>query len=69
VDTILSAFEVMQWKIVTESAGRADITITPEFVGSTGLRDFVRGEEFIECGRMAAAEMRPLLQEHLPWVR
>lgn len=69
VDTILNAFEVMQWKIVTESAGRADITITPQFAGSTGLRDFVKGEEFIECGRAAAAEMRPLLQEHLPWVR
>ncbi len=68
IETIVMAFEVMQWKIAAETAIRADVTIEPKFEGFTGLRDFTRGQEFIEMGREAAARARPALREHLAWL-
>ncbi|MEE9277943.1 MAG: patatin-like phospholipase family protein, partial [Dehalococcoidia bacterium] len=68
VDTIVQAFEVMQWKITTEGAAQADVTIEPIFKGATGLREFSRGHEFIAAGRHAAAAARSDIKALLPWV-
>jgi hypothetical protein len=69
VDTIQTAFEVMQWKITNEGAARADVTIEPLFHGPTGLRDFGRGSEFVAAGRQATEAARAGLKELLPWIR
>jgi NTE family protein len=68
VDTVLNAFEVMQAKIGADSGSRADVTISPQFRGATGLRDFSRGDEFIEFGKEAVEAALPTLKECLPWV-
>jgi hypothetical protein len=68
VETILNAFEVMQWKVASETAARADLTIEPRFEGLTGLREYTRGNEFIDSGRAAAEAARAGLRDHLPWV-
>lgn len=67
VDNIQNAFEVMQWRIMTDGAARADISIEPQFTGSTGLRDHGRGAEFVEAGRLAARAAMPAIREALPW--
>lgn len=69
VDTIQVAFEVMQWKITSETAARADITVEPVFVGTTGLRDFSRAAEFVDAGRAAIDSAHSAIQELLPWAR
>jgi NTE family protein len=69
IDTVLNAFEVMQWKIGADGASRADVLISPEFRGPTGLRDFARGDEFVEFGRAAVEAALPRLQQILPWVK
>jgi NTE family protein len=68
LDTVLNAFEVMQAKIGADGVSRADLIISPEFRGPTGLRDFARGDEFIEFGREAVEAALPRLQEFFPWV-
>ncbi len=68
VDTILQAFEVMQWQLATSGAAQADILIEPVFSGSTGLRDFDRGAEFMEVGRRATAGARREIERWLPWI-
>jgi NTE family protein len=69
VDTVLNAFEVMQAKIGADGVSRADVIISPEFRGPTGLRDFARGDEFAEFGREAVETALPKLKEFLPWVK
>jgi NTE family protein len=68
IDTVLNAFEVMQAKIGADGASRANVTISPEFRGPTGLRDFARGDEFVEFGWAAVEVALPKLKEYLPWV-
>jgi NTE family protein len=68
VDTVLNAFEVMQAKIGADGVSRADVTISPEFRGPTGLRDFSRGSEFVAFGADAVEAALPRLREVLPWV-
>jgi predicted acylesterase/phospholipase RssA/CRP-like cAMP-binding protein len=68
VETILRAFDLMQWKIGAEGAARADVTIEPLFFGATGLREFGRGDEFIEAGRRAVEDALPRLRDRLPWL-
>lgn len=67
VDSIQAAFEVMQWKISESGAAGSDIPIEPQFVGTTGLRDFTRGAEFMVTGRAAVDAARPVIEELLPW--
>lgn len=67
VDNIQNAFEVMQWRIMTDGAARADISIEPQFTGPSGLRDHGRGAEFVEAGRLAARAALPAIREALPW--
>ncbi len=69
VDTIQVAFEVMQWKITSETAARADITIEPAFAGTTGLREFSRAGEFIDAGRASVDSARAAIQDLLPWAK
>ena len=69
VDTITLAFEVMQWKITSEGAARADITIEPAFAGTTGLREFSRAGDFIEAGRAAVDVARNNIKDLLPWAK
>jgi NTE family protein len=68
IDTVLNAFEVMQAKIGADGISRADVIISPEFRGPTGLRDFARGDEFVDFGREAVEAALPKLKESLPWV-
>jgi NTE family protein len=68
VDTIQAAFEVMQWKIIEDGSGRADVTIEPKFRGPTGLRDFGRADEFVQAGRDAVLASRAEIKALLPWV-
>ena len=68
VETVHHAFEVMQWRIVSDGAVRADVTIEPAFSGPTGLRDYRRGEEFVELGRAAAESAAGQIRQVLPWV-
>ena len=68
IDTIHHAFEVMQWRIVADGAVHADITIEPAFTGATGLRQYTRGQEFIDIGREAGLAARPEIRRHLPWI-
>lgn len=68
VDTIVQAFEVMEWKIATDGAAQADVLIEPRFTGSTGLRDFDRGDDFAEAGRSATVAALGQIRELLPWI-
>ncbi|MGI8926462.1 MAG: patatin-like phospholipase family protein [Tepidiformaceae bacterium] len=68
VETIHSAFEVMQWHAGRERAANADVTIEPLFTGPTGLRDFSRGDEFIAAGRAAAEAALPAIRRLLPGI-
>lgn len=65
VETVLRAFDVMQWKITAEGASRADVTIEPTFQGATGLRDYRRADECIESGRAAVEAALPRLRSRL----
>jgi NTE family protein len=67
IDSIQAAFEVMQWKISESGAAGSDIPIEPQFVGTTGLRDFTRGAEFMTTGRAAVDAAGPSIAELLPW--
>ncbi|MEX2229817.1 MAG: cyclic nucleotide-binding and patatin-like phospholipase domain-containing protein [Dehalococcoidia bacterium] len=62
VETVMRAFDVMQWKITSEGASRADVSIEPVFHGATGLRDWHRADEFIEAGRIAVELALPRLR-------
>jgi NTE family protein len=68
VDTIFHTMEVMQWKITTEGAAAADVNIEPVFVGSTGLLDYSRGDEFMVAGRLATEAAHAELKEWFPWI-
>jgi NTE family protein len=69
IDSIQAAFEVMQWKLSEGGAAGADIPIEPRFAGTTGLRDFTRGPEFMVRGRAAVDEARAAIGELLPWTQ
>ncbi len=68
VDTIQQAFELMQWRIVAQGHAAGEIMIEPEFSGPSGVRDYLRGPEFIAFGREAVAQSRERIQHHLPWL-
>lgn len=76
VQTINRSIDIMQGKIVTESAAASTVTIEPVFpvIAGWGLRAFSEGRAYIEAGRRAAeaalprlaATAIPWLQEHAP---
>lgn len=68
VDSIVTAIDIMQWKITADGASGADITIHPVFAGPVGLRDFHRAEELIAAGEKATFAALPQMQRLLPWV-
>jgi NTE family protein len=68
LQTVSQAFEVMQWKITTDGAIRADVAIEPVFDGPISLADFDRADELVAAGRRAAARARPRIAELLPWI-
>lgn len=71
IQTITRSIEIMQGKIVTESAAAATITIEPTFpdISGWGLRTFGRGGPFIEVGQAAAESALPRLAAAMPWLR
>lgn len=72
VQTINRSIDIMQGKIVTESAAASTITIEPVFpaIAGWGLRSFAEGRAFIEAGRKAAEAALPrLAATAIPWLR
>jgi NTE family protein len=68
LDNIVSAIDIMQWKIIEDGAAEADITIVPRFASAVGIRDFRRGPELLAAGEAATWEMFPAIRKLLPWV-
>jgi NTE family protein len=69
VHTILRSRDLMLGR--DRSAHReASVVIEPEFLPSTGmgLRDFSRGQRFVEIGEAAADESLPRITARLPWL-
>ncbi|CAN5498203.1 hypothetical protein BH23CHL2_BH23CHL2_06570 [soil metagenome] len=71
LQTITRSIEIMQGKIVTESAAAATIAIEPTFPETSGwgLRTFGQGGPFIEVGQAAAESALPRLAAAMPWLR
>ena len=69
LDNIVSAIDIMQWKIIEDGAAEADITIVPRFASPVGIRDFRRGPELMAAGEAAAWAMHPAIKKLLPWVK
>lgn len=72
VQTLNRSIDIMQGKIVTESAAASTITIEPVFpaIAGWGLRSFSEGRAFIEAGRKAAETALPrLAATAIPWLR
>lgn len=71
VQAITRSIEMMQGKIVTDTAAAATIQIEPGFssVGGWGLRSFTQGRRYIELGEAAAEEAMPRIEAALPWLR
>jgi NTE family protein len=70
VETVMRAFEIMQDKIIEESAARSTIIIEPQWPAGmkVSLRDFTRGSELLPYGRAAAEAALPRLRSVLPWL-
>lgn len=70
---ISRTIEMMQSKIASETASKAEILIEPEFTesesGGFGLRDFSRGRAFTATGEAAAEAALPRIAVALPWLR
>jgi hypothetical protein len=68
---LMRSIDLMQGKIVHESAARATILIEPEVNNFSGfaLRHFSAGRRFIESGEAAAEAALPRLGVALPWLR
>lgn len=71
VQAIMRAIEMMQGKIVTDTANAATILIEPDFGESAGwgLRSFKQGRRYIDAGEAAAEAALPRLEATLPWLR
>src|SRR5207248_1232452 len=65
------AIELMQTRIVAETAAKATILLEPEFtdIGAWGVRNFRRGRVYVEQGEAAAEAALPRLAAVLPWLR
>lgn len=68
VENITRTLEIMQSKIVEESATRADVAIQPSFGTPPGMLDFKRGRELEHVGLEAAEEQLPKLRSVLRWL-
>ena len=71
VQAIMRSIEMMQGKIVTDTANAATILIEPNFgeSGGWGLRSFKQGRRFIDAGEASAEAALPRLEATLPWLR
>jgi NTE family protein len=71
VQTIMRSIDMMQGKIVTDTANAATILIEPDFSssGGWGLRSFKQGRRFIDAGEASAEAAIPRLAATLPWLR
>jgi hypothetical protein len=71
LQVLMRSIEMMQSKIVYDSAAKATILIEPEVTNLSGfaLRNFSSGRRFIEGGEAAAEEALPRLAAALPWLR
>ena len=69
VHTILRSRDLMQGRY-SASDREASVVIEPEFPPSTGLglRDFGRGNRFVEIGEAAAEASLPLIAARVPWL-
>jgi NTE family protein len=69
--TLTRSIDLMQGKIVTESAAAATVSIEPTFTNFSGwgLRMFGAGDPFVEVGEATAEAARPRLEAALPWLR
>ena len=68
VENITRTLEIMQSKIVEESATRADVAIQPSFGTPPGLLDFKRGRELEHVGEEAVERQLSELRSVLPWL-
>lgn len=71
IQAISRSIEMMQSKIVTDSAAAAaTIQIEPTFtsVGGWGLRSFTQGRQYIALGEEATRAALPRLRAALPWL-
>lgn len=68
LDTLAGTLDMVMAKIGADKAVHADISIEPLFRGPTGLREFRRGDAFIQWGREATDEAHGELQAALPWI-
>jgi NTE family protein len=71
VQAIMRSIEMMQGKIVTNTANAATILIEPNFGESAGwgLRSFKQGRRYIDAGEASAEAALPRLEATLPWLR
>jgi NTE family protein len=71
VQAIMRSIEMMQGKIVTDTANAATILIEPDFGESAGwgLRSFKQGRRYIDAGEASAEAALPRLEATLPWLR
>jgi len=71
VQAIMRSIEMMQGKIVTNTANAATILIEPNFgeSGGWGLRSFKQGRRLIDAGEASAEAALPRLEATLPWLR
>jgi len=71
VQAIMRAIDMMQGKIVTDTANAATILIEPDFgsLSGWGLRSFKQGRRYIEAGEAAGEAALPRLAATLPWLR
>ncbi len=68
LDSVMRVIDTMQWRISAVDETPADVNIEPVFEGPTGLRDHVRGPDFIAAGEQAAYAARPALADAFPWI-
>jgi NTE family protein len=71
IQTLSRSIEIMQGKILTDSAAAATITMEPMFPDLTGwgLRMFGAADSFVEVGEAAAESARHRVSAVLPWLR
>jgi NTE family protein len=71
VQAIMRSIEMMQGKIVTDTANTATILIEPNFGESAGwgLRSFKQGRRYIDAGESSTEAALPRLEATLPWLR
>jgi NTE family protein len=72
IPAILRSIEMMQSKIVTDTAAAATLVIEPDFPQGGrgwGLRHFTDGRRYVAVGEAAAEAALPRIAAALPWLQ